>query len=405
MTKYIDCFKGNNNNDGSLKMPWQSFAKITDDTQVILLSNFNTELNLYNKKNIKITGSSFNQYSLNPTIYQVPIYIPKYTKLKLKQTKPIIDENPTFNTVGSNMKIDDIKYKKYMQQRIYNVGGVISINLINCTNIIIDGICVSPIYNTNFICHVYLKKGINLNNCENCVIRNCELFSEKSVNTKDWSTIKWNENIFNIIINSGMGNRIMNTNVYNCGGIQIINSIDNILSNNFIDNYPRDGIRIYGDNNLCCNNRIANSNLVKNEGDSMIKIMGNNIFIINNILIAYSDTMECVNINKTIKGITLLNNEEIDTIFENCFIKNNLIYTDNIYGITYDNYNNTIIDKNTLCSRDPESLEKPLVISYNIKYKNIITNNILNNTNEFANNINDKIKNNYSLESNTNSFL
>ena len=395
--KYIDINKGDDTKDGTLANPYRTFIPIKDGDKVILLSNFNIELNLYNKSNIVITGSIIKPAIFNPNIYPIP----PLTNTKLKLTKPPIKYFDTFEEVGSNNSFDNPKYITNMQQRNYSVGGVISINLINCSNVIIEGVNVSPIYNTNYICHVQLKKGINLTNCNNCIIRNCELYSEKS--SIGWSNITWDENIFNVIINGGSNNRIVNTNVYNCGGIQIRNANDNIIANNFIENFPRDGIRLFGDNNLCCNNRIQNSKLTKNTGDSMIKIMGNNIYVMNNVLMAYTDTT-IEYINKTIRGIDLLdinldilvNNSAISNSANNCVIKNNMIYIDNINGITINNYNNCIIDKNTLCSRDPDLSNefKPLIIINQNNNVNTIINNIVNNISIEPG---PNIKNNYSL--------
>lgn len=404
--KYIDCFKGDDSNDGSLTKPWQSFSKITNNSKIILLSHFNTELNLNNLSDVRITGTVIDPIQLQSATYPIPNYTPKFTKLNIMKPLYQIKENPTMTDVGSINKINIDKTtnidNEYINKRKYTVGGVISINLINCTNVIIEGVSVSPIFNTNFICHVHLKRGIRLKNCVNCVVRNSELFSEKAID--GWSKVKIDENIFNVVITEGMGNRIVNNNIYNCGGIQVL-STDNIIHNNLITNYPRDGIRIMANNNLCCNNMVLNSKLTKNKGDDMLKIQGSNIYLFNNAFIAYNNYSNEY-VNTSLDGITI--NSSDTTPNDSIFIKNNMIYNDTLVGINAPNLTNSIIDKNTVVSCNPDLDDSLKSIIKLTGKNNIITNNIawkliyIYNSSDSDNGSN-VLLNNYSLE--TNNFI
>jgi hypothetical protein len=407
-TYYINELSGNDINDGSILYPWKTFINIKNNMNIILLNNFTIELNLNNLNNINIQGDTFIPIPVVPSLIDITnINTVDDYRNTYKQN---IITNPTKDQVGAPKSLNNEPIRNFtIQDRNYNTK-VLSINLNNCNNININGISVSYSYNINNVNNVnnvnninninnaIIKKGIKLTSCNNCIINNCELFSYKD--TTNWTKEDWNNNATGIVILYGKNNKIFNCNIYNCGGIQV-SSVNNIISNNFITDFPTDGSGLWGNNNLFINNRVVNSKIVNtNHNDMLQSSVCINNCIINNVFIAYLDN-KAPFYNTSVQGIGCF-----DGWYKNYLIKRNYVFVDHPIGIWLMGADNCIIDSNTLrvCGSVWNKRRSPCILLGPKKSGELSTNNIIINNiaPHFELQTDGGIfKNNYSLDTNT----
>jgi len=171
---------------------------------------------------------------------------------------------------------------------------LLTLNLVNCENIIIEFLSISTSYYKNFVCGGTYKAGIRIINCINCVVRGCEVFLFNKMGENMDNYYYLNSYRFMCGIDGGMGNRFINNNVYNSGGT------DNIISHNLVMNSLKDGIIISNNNNLILFNRYYEFK----SNYAMINIKGNNIHLYNNIMVLCSDK-NTLYINTDISGIVI----------------------------------------------------------------------------------------------------
>lgn len=384
LIKYIDGDKGDDSNDGTKLKPWKTFDKIENNTNIILLTIFDQPLVLKDKKNIKISGSPVAIEQLVSKLYQIPNSTNKYTPLKLQKPTYEIKQNPQTQIQGDigtildswydNKKEEDIE-NKIIETRKYTAGAT-TLNLVNCENIIIEFLSISTSYYKNFVCGGTYKAGIRIINCINCVVRGCEVFLFNKMGENMDNYYYLNSYRFMCGIDGGMGNRFINNNVYNSGGITI-SGTDNIISHNLVMNSLKDGIIISNNNNLCCNNLILFNRYYEFKSNyAMINIKGNNIHLYNNIMVLCSDK-NTLYINTDISGIVIDEPDDPNIKnYDSIFIKNNLINIASLFGIVSNiSINNLIIDKNSIapCPATNKFIQNIKILTGN---NIILTNNI-----------------------------
>lgn len=337
---YIDELKGLDTNNGDINNPWKTFMNIKSNQKIKLMGIFSAGLNLINLTNTEIMGDLIIPMAVVPNPIIIPQPTLNYTDLNLIFNLPStnIIENPTIDTVGAFKPKDyNIRTVK-IQERNYTVK-VYSINLTNCTNIKISGVSVSSSYSSNPLAKE-LKAGIKLTSCINCVISNCELFSQKS--TISWTEKEWILYSAYVVLLYGKGNRILNCNVYNCGGIQV-SSTNCIIAGNFVSDFPTDGSGLWSNNNLFANNRIQNSKVVNtNHNDLFQSSVCVNNYILNNVFIAYTEA-NAPFYNTAVQGFGCF-----DGWYKNYLIKGNFIFVDHPIGLWLMGAMNCVIDSNTV---------------------------------------------------------
>lgn len=334
---YIDEINGSDTNNGSINNPWKSFMNIGSNQKIILKGFFSSGINLLNLSNVEIFGDTVIPMIVVPNPITLPEENTNYSDLIFNYPSVKIIENPTLETVGASKPKDyNIRTIK-MQERNYTVK-VYSINLTNCTNIKITGISVSSSYSSTLISKD--KSGIKLTSCINCIILNCELFSQK--NTKTWTEKEWNLYSASVVLLYGKGNRILNSNIYNCGGIQV-SSTNSVIAGNFITDFPTDGSGLWSNNNLFANNRIQNSKVVNtNHNDLFQSSVCVNNYILNNVFIAYTEA-NMPFYNTAVQGFGCF-----DGWYKNYLIRGNFIFVDHPIGLWLMGATNCIIDSNTV---------------------------------------------------------
>ena len=300
-TYYINELLGSDDlNNGSINSPFKTFAKIQNNSIIILQgqfnSEFNSELNLANLSNIEIIGDNIIPVSVVPKPIKIPPYTENYTDLNNTMPTYNISNNPTLETIGAPTN------------PTYNIRTF-----------------KMPISNSYNINNIPIKKGIKLTSCINCVIRNCELFSK--ISTEGWTKEDWNNNAAGVVILYGKGNRIMNCNIYNCGGIQVAGT-NCIIANNYITDFPTDGSGLWANNNLFANNRVQNSKVVNNNHNDLFQssVCVNN-FILHNVFIAYTDP-NAPFYNTAVQAFGCF-----DGWYKNYLVKGNIIYNDHPIGL------------------------------------------------------------------------
>lgn len=213
------------------------------------------------------------------------------------------------------------------------------INLSSCKNIKIVNISVSTSY---FLPTPTItkpsNKGITLRSCNNCIIDKCELFSERS--TLGWTAEQWNINATGILISGGNENKILNSKVMNCGGIQVKGN-NNLIDSNFISDFPTDGFGVWASGNIISNNVIQNSHKVNNNHNDLLQCgTSSNNTIIGNTLRAYTDPKQPF-IARDVQGLGCF-----DGWYDNFIVKNNTVIVDHPIGIWFQGVKNSIIDGN-----------------------------------------------------------
>ena len=166
------------------------------------------------------------------------------------------------------------------------------------------------------------------------------MYSKKS--TVGWDKSDWNNNAAGVVILYGKGNRIMNCNIYNCGGIQVAGTFS-IISGNYITDFPTDGSGLWANDNIFANNRVQNSRLVNNNHDDLFQssVCSRNI-ILNNIFLAYNDA-NIDFVNHAVQGFGCF-----DGWYTDYLIKGNTILNDHPIGLWLMGAKNCIIDGNTI---------------------------------------------------------
>lgn len=368
---YINEQSGDDNNDGTQIKPWRTFKNIISNSNIYIVGTFTTELILQDINNVIIIGDNINPMSVVPN----PINIDNINnpeEFRNTYVQKIID-NPTPEKVGAPIpnapgyKIREVK----MQNRVYS-SKVVSINLTNCNNLIVIGLSVSV---SNSLAPLTVKKGIKLTNCKNCIIQNCELYSSKNV--ENWTADDWNNNEGGLTVLYGSSNKILNNNIYNCGGIQIA-GVNSIVSNNFITDFPKDGSGLWSNNNLFINNRVQNSKLVnKNHDDMLQSSVCKNNNIINNVFIAYTDN-KAPFYNTSVQAIGCF-----DGWYNNYLIKDNYVFNDHPIGIWLMGADSCIIDSNTvrICGLAWNKRRTPCILlgpkkTGELSKNNVVINNI-----------------------------
>jgi hypothetical protein len=371
---YINEKIGLDTNIGDQKNPWKTFGKIGSNQKIQLIGSFSSGLNLINLSNVEIIGDILNPSPVVPNPINLPEETIHYKELIFNYAPSIPLDNPTMDLVGAQKSPTyDIRTIK-MEQRNYTVK-VFSITLKNCTNVKINGLSVSSSYSSNPTAKE-IKLGIRLTNCINCIVTNSELFSQKS--TIGWTENDWNLNKVGIVLEYGKANRILNTNVYNCGGIQV-SSTNCIIAGNFISDFPTDGSGLWANNNLFANNRVQNSKIVNtNHNDLFQSSVCEKNYILNNVFIAYTDP-NVPFYNTAVQGFGCF-----DGWYKNYLVKNNFIFVDHPIGLWLMGATNCVIDSNTvrLCGKKPWNKRRtPCILlgpkkSGELSTSNTIINNI-----------------------------
>lgn len=311
MIYFVNFIEGDRSNIGTKESPFVNLSQVPDDSTVVMSNGYNGSINLNSRNNLLIMSNDF-YLSLNGDNIPLPNQVQK--------------KNPTLNSPPTT-KLSNI-------------------TLNSCNNVTILNMSVSSSYfvPTKTI-PTLTSKGIYLNKCSNCIIQNSELFSERS--TVGWTETQWNLNAQGITIVSGNGgNKILNCNTYNCGGIQLKGS-GNLVDGNIIRDFPTDGSGIWAYNNIFSNNYIIGSHRVNSNHNDLLQCgpsSGNKI--LNNTMIAYYSGMSFI--DTSVQGIGCF-----DGYYENFEISGNVIKVDHPIGIWMLGGKKCIIKNNTvsLCGR------------------------------------------------------
>jgi parallel beta-helix repeat protein len=343
MRYFLDPVLGNNESVGSQEAPWRSLESVLEKKLIstfrasvitlVLLEGYHGVIDMSNRRNLNI------------------ISIAEYNKSKMVPIKPTVPGKTLFSTV-SGIKLD------------------------SCINVNFIGISVSASYFVPNEHHEILPfKGINLNNSTRCSILNCELFSFKD--SSDWTIEDWKNNAVDINIQDGLKNEIITNRIYNGGSVQI-NSSENTVDGNVINDFPIDGIVISGNKNTISNNIIRNSRKINNDTTNMIKgNSGEENKILNNTLTCFISP-RIPFISRNTRGIALL-----DGFYNRWTIDRNKVLVDHPCGIWVCCGENCVITNNTVrvCKQPLYRKQPPsILIGSNSDGKLSQYNNVSNNT-------------------------
>lgn len=332
---FIDCNKINSKNVGTINDPFTDLSKVPDNATIVISSGYQKSINLSKKKNLVILGEDC--YVAN-------------------STTDIPPQNLTFGVSPSTK--------------------LAFVYLNNCKNVSICGVSVSSSYYVPISGVPNIpRKGVTLNACTNCVFKNSELFSAKS--TVGWTANDWVTNAQGMVISGGSGgNKILNCNIYNCGGIQL-KGAGNLVDSNIIKNFPTDGMGIWANNNVVSNNWIEGSHRVNaNHNDLFQSSVSSGWKLINNTFICYSDPKQPF-ISMDTQGVGCF-----DGFYNNVYIGFNKVYVDHPIGIWFQGIKDSIIENNIvkLCGSKPLYKSRtPCIFIGNKKSGESSLNNIVRN--------------------------
>lgn len=333
---FIDCNNNVSKNLGTKADPFIDSSKVPDNSIAVISSGYQKNINLSKKKNVIILGNDC--YIANPNITDIP---PK---------------NLTFGVSPSTR--------------------LAFVYLNGCVNVSICGVSVSSShYVPTTEAPNIPRKGVTLNACTNCVFKNSELFSAKS--TVGWTANDWVKNAQGMVISGGSGgNKILNCNIYNCGGIQL-KGAGNLVDSNVIKNFPTDGMGIWANNNVVSNNWIEGSHRANlNHNDLIQSSNCSGWKLINNTFICYSDP------NQPFISLDTQGCGFFDGWFSNILVQNNKVFIDHPIGIWFQGIKNSVISDNIvkLCGSKPLYRSRtPCIFIGNKKSGESSLNNIVRN--------------------------